>query len=133
VVPGAGRRALAALALVLASGACGAAGGGPSSGGPSPTPVQVLTEADSGRTVALAVGQTAALHLANRYTWSEPQATGGAVRVARGDTTGAYHEWTVTAVARGTATVTSGGRVACSPGVICPGAILAFALTVTVT
>ncbi|HXM58097.1 MAG TPA: hypothetical protein VOB72_22050 [Candidatus Dormibacteraeota bacterium] len=123
--------ALAALSLVLA--ACGAAGGSPSPGGPSPTPVQVLTEADSGRTVALAVGQTAALRLSNRYTWSDPQATGGAVRVTRGDATAAYHEWTISAAARGTATVTSGGRVACSPGAVCPGAILAFTLTVTVT
>lgn len=124
--------ALGAL-LLGGCGGCGAAGGAPPSGGASPTPSQILTEADTGTTVSLAVGETAALRLSSGYTWSDPQVSGGAVRVAARPVTAAYHEWTVTAVARGTATVMSGGRVACSPGDVCPGAIRAFILTVTVT
>jgi len=132
-----GRR-LGLLALVaglaaLGLGACGAAGGAAPSGGASPTPSQVLTDADSGKVVSLAVGESVALRLSSRYTWSAPQATGGAVRVAAGASAASYHEWIVTAVARGSATVTSGGRVACSPGDVCPGAILAFSLAITVS
>lgn len=130
--PRLGTVALVAL-LAIALGACGAAGGAAPSGGASPTPSRVLTEADSGMVVSLAVGESVALRLSNRYTWSQPQATGGAVRVAAGAPAAAYHEWIVTAVARGSATVTSGGRVACSPGDVCPGAILAFSLAITVS
>lgn len=95
----------------------------------------VLTEADSGRTVPLAVGEVAALRLSSRSTWSEPQAAGGSVRVtpAAAPSGAAYREWTLTAVARGVATVTSGGRPACTPGTVCPGVILAFSVTIDVT
>jgi hypothetical protein len=95
----------------------------------------VLTEADSGRTVPLVVGEAAALRLSNRYTWSEPQVSGGAVRlVGAASPSGAgYREWTITAVARGGATVTSGGRPTCTPGTVCPAAILAFTVTIDVT
>ncbi len=124
---------LALLVLALALGACGAAAGPGAQASPSPSPVQVVTEADSGQTISLAVGQTADLRLSNRYTWSAPQVSGGAVRVAGGAAAADYHEWTLTAVARGTATVTSGGRVACSPGDVCPGAVRAFSVTVAVT
>ena len=95
----------------------------------------MLTEADSGRTVPLAVGEVAALRLSGRYTWSEPQAAGGAVRVTAAvvPSGAGYREWSLTAVARGAAAVTSGGRPACTPGTVCPGAILAFTVTIDVT
>ena len=124
-----GAAALGAL-VAVALGGCGAAGGAAPPGGASPTPTQVLTDADSGTAITLAVGQRAELRLSTRYT--EPQASGGAVRVAAGDSTAAYRVWTITAVGRGTATVTSGGKIPCSPGDVCPGAIRAFTLAVTV-
>jgi hypothetical protein len=129
----------AALALLAAG--CGAASpGGPTaaSGGagqPGATPSVILTMADSGRAVRLATGQTAALRLPDRDTWSDPQASGDAVRVTRGrdDHAAGYDEWIVVAARPGTATITSQGRLACPTGTICPGPIIAFSVTVAVS
>ncbi|HSR24847.1 MAG TPA: hypothetical protein VLW53_14935, partial [Candidatus Eisenbacteria bacterium] len=61
--------------------------------------------------------------------------SGGAMRLAAAASPSAagYREWTITAVARGAATVTTAGRPACTPGAICPGAIQAFMVTFDVT
>ena len=123
-----------AAALAAVAG-CGSVGPARPPGGPGATPAVVLTEADSGRTVPLSVGEQAALRLSSSHTWSEPQVSGGAVRLAAaaGPSAAGYREWTITAVARGAATVTAAGRPSCPPGAICPGAILAFTVTLDVT
>jgi hypothetical protein len=129
-----GAAAALAAAAALLFGGCGAAA--PTSGPPSPTasPSVYYTEADSGQTVHLFVGEVAGLRLSDHYTWSDPRSSGALLRVARatGPPAAGYHEWTITGVGRGTAAVTSAGRIACSPGAVCPGAILAFRLTVLV-
>jgi predicted secreted protein len=126
---------MAVVAVAAALGACGAVAGPARPGGPTATPSQVVTEADSGKTISLAVGQTAALRLPSRYEWSDPRVSGDAVRVSAGAgaPAAAYREWTIGAVARGTVTVTAAGRPRCTPGDICPGAILAFSIIVSVT
>jgi hypothetical protein len=118
--------AAALLAIFLAG--CGAAR-------PAATPSTFVTEADSGRMLHLSMGQAAALRLSHRYAWSEPRADGNAVRIVRsaGVRSTAYDEWTISAVGLGTATITSSGRPACTPGSICPAVILGFSLTVVVT
>lgn len=124
--------ALAAALLAICLASCGAA---PPAARPGATPSTVVTEADSGRTVHLSVGQAAALRLSHRYAWSEPRADGNAVRIVRsaGVRSTAYDEWTISAVGQGATTITSSGRPACTPGSICPGFILAFSLTFVVT
>lgn len=118
--------------LLAACGASGAIGGPPP---PGATPVAVLTEADSGRTVRMAVGDRAVLHLGGAFTWSPPRSSGGAVRLgpAPGPTSGGEEVWTISAAAAGTATVTATGRPPCASGTICPQIVRAFTLTVVVT
>jgi len=130
--PRAAASLLAALALALAVGACGAAAPGAR---PSATPSTIITDVDSGRTVQLAVGEVAALRLADRATWSEPRVAGGAVRVTHSghDRAAGYDEWLIVATGRGTATLTSAGRVACAPGGACPDVLVAFSISVAVT
>ncbi len=103
--------------------------------GPTATPAAVVTDADTGSTVQLAVGQQAALRLGGRLTWSEPQVSGGAVRLTPVDEVReqGYREWTISAAGRGTAKITSTGRPACSPGEMCPAVVQLFSVTVVVT
>ena len=130
-MPSASAPAVAVVALLLVGLAgCGGAPGRPGDAGSTAAPAAVVTEADSGRSVHLAVGQTAALRLSARYEWSEPRASGSTVRI---DRTAAAGEWTVAAVHRGTSDITSAGRPACSPGSACPAVVLAFSVTVVVT
>jgi hypothetical protein len=126
--------ALAAVLAVMLQ-ACGAAAPQGGVAAPTATPSIVVTEADSGRTVPLPTGDVAALHLSDRYTWTEPEVRGGAVHVSHvRDVPGAgYQQWTVMATGRGTATITSAGRLRCTPGDLCPGAIRAFSVTIVVT
>jgi hypothetical protein len=125
----------AALAAAALGAACGALAPGPPAVTPTPAPAAVVTEGDNGHTVLLAVGQHAALRLDNRSTWSEPQVSGSAVRIAPAPTHqgAAYREWTVSAAARGRATIVSEARPRCSPGLMCPGAIVAYSVTFEVT
>lgn len=128
-------RALAAAVAVALLGACGAAGSTSGPGAANPTPTAVLTEADGGKSVQLHVGDRAALRLTSTYVWTSPTSSGGAVRVTpvegAGDPT--FREWTIEAVARGTATVTAEGRPTCSPGTMCTQVIRDLAITVVVT
>ena len=93
----------------------------------------MITQADSGRTVPLPAGQDGLLQLSSAYTWSEPQASGGAVRLAPAGTARGARQWVVAATGRGTARVTAQGRPACSPGQLCSALVLAFSVTIAVS
>jgi hypothetical protein len=95
----------------------------------------VITQADSGQTVTLALGSTAQLRLPTALRWSAPVASGHAVTLTAAPVAASlgYSEWIVTAAAAGSATVTSGGAPICSPGMACPQFVEQFTVTVTVT
>jgi hypothetical protein len=129
-----GRLVLGATAVVLLVG-CGAAGGASTASSPSVGPSAVLTDADAGRTVTLAVGQEAVLRLSGQRLWTDPQAGGGVVRLTPRAfvRNPGYREWVITPLGRGTATITASGRPLCSPGQICPALVMAYTITVVVT
>lgn len=118
--------------LLVACGASGSIGGSPPAGA---TPVAVLTEADSGRTLRMGVGDRAVLQLGGAFMWSAPQSSGGTVRLvpAPGPTGAGAGVWTISAAAAGTVTVTATGRPPCASGAICPQIVRAFTLTVVVS
>ena len=130
---GAAARLIGVAAIALAAASCGAVPAAPATSGGTPGPV--LTEADSGRTVSLPAGGRATLRLSDRHVWSEPRISGGAIRLtpAAPAAGSGQREWEISASGRGSATITAEGRPACTPGQLCPGAVLAFSLTVVVT
>ena len=77
---------------------------------------QVLTEADSGATIALPTGGETSLRLSSDWVWSEPVVDGDAVQLAIVNylQDPGFYEWVVTAVAPGEATITSSGKAACA-------------------
>jgi hypothetical protein len=93
-----------------------------------------MTEADSGRVYALTTGDKPHLRLSNRYVWEEPRVTGPVtltpVEYFRDP---GYREWVISFDRPGQATIKSSGRPACTPGSVCPGAILAFTVTMVAT
>jgi hypothetical protein len=92
----------------------------------APAP-STITEADSGRSFALARGASASLRLSGTYAWSEPAVRGDAVRLDRVDyfQDPGFSEWTVVAERAGTATITARGTPA-------GGAPLRFDVEITV-
>ncbi len=142
-------RTLATLLTVLALAGCGRAAG-PAAGTPasSPSPVPsvsvapastLITEADSGRTVALAVGATleVALRAVPGWTaWTGLRSSDASVlqpvvdtraAAARGVTIGGFR-----ALAPGHAQLTAASGVACSPGTACPALARAWTVSVVV-
>jgi predicted secreted protein len=77
---------------------------------------QVLTEADSGATIALPTGGETSLRLSSDWVWSEPIVDGDAVQLAIVNylQDPGFYEWVVTAMAPGEATITSSGTAACA-------------------
>ena len=77
---------------------------------------QVLTEADSGATVALPTGGETSLRLSSDWVWSEPVVDGDAVSLAVVNyiQDPGFSEWVVTAVEPGEATIASSGTAACA-------------------
>src|SRR5258708_27968293 len=121
------RPLLLVLAALLLAG-CGAVASRPGGAAPSPSPAVVLTEKDGGSTVQLTTGTQARLQLTNRYRWSDPRVTGGAVTlspVAHAQDPG-YREWAISIRGPGNATITAAGSPVCSPGTACPMLVLAF-------
>jgi hypothetical protein len=95
----------------------------------------VITQAYSGQSVTLTLGSSAELRLPTALRWSAPVASGHAVTLSAAPVAASlgYAEWIVTAVAAGSATITSGGAPICSPGMACPQFAEQFTVTVTVT
>jgi hypothetical protein len=85
---------------------------------PSSTAPQRITEADRGRSFALALGSETSLRLSGRYEWSEPAVRGEAVRLTRVDylQDPGFSEWMVLAVQPGTATIAARGTPAGTSG-----------------
>jgi predicted secreted protein len=77
---------------------------------------QVLTEVDSGATIALPTGGETSLRLSSDWVWSEPVVDGDAVQLAPVNylQDPGFSEWVVTAVGPGEATITSSGTAACA-------------------
>jgi predicted secreted protein len=77
---------------------------------------QVLTEADSGATIALPTGGETSLRLSSDWVWSEPVVDGDAVQLAVVNyiQDPGFSEWVVTAVEPGEATISSSGTAACA-------------------
>jgi predicted secreted protein len=98
------------------------AGGGADGAGTAPPPVGILTEADDGTRVQLAVGEERPLQLTGLWTWDEPAVAGAGVALSPVDylMDPGYREWMVTAVAAGTATITATGEPACGDESVCP-------------
>jgi hypothetical protein len=95
----------------------------------------VITQADSGQSVALALGSSAELRLPTTLRWSAPVVGGHAVTLTAAPVAASlgYAQWTVKAVAAGSARISSGGAPICSPGMACPQFVEEFTVTVTVT
>jgi len=90
-----------------------------------------ITQAQSGRTFRLRVGSSATLHLADTWVWSAPRLSSRAVALTpimyfRDP---GFTAWDVRARARGTATIRSVGKPACSP---CGLATRLFHVTIVV-
>lgn len=94
----------------------------------------VLTEADSGATIALPTGGETSLRLSSDWVWSEPVVDGDAVQLATVNylQDPGFSEWVVTAVAPGEATITSSGTAACVGQDGCAGGPQDFQVTITV-
>jgi predicted secreted protein len=77
---------------------------------------QVLTEADSGATIALPTGGETSLRLSSGWVWEEPVVDGDAVQLAVVNYVQdpGFSEWVVMAVAPGEATIASSGVAACA-------------------
>jgi hypothetical protein len=75
--------------------------------GPKP-----LTQADSGRTVALARRGDRTLRLSDRWTWSEPVVSSAAVRLDPDNyfSDPGFTEWTIVPLKSGTATIRATAR-----------------------
>lgn len=125
------RAAPALLAVTL----CGCGGSAAPTTSATASPSLLLTQRDSGRTVAMAVGDHIAISLpGGQRVWNTPSVSSASVRVTRvlpdaGDST--TNIWDVAAQSPGSAQITITGTVQCSAGVACPQ--LAFAYTVTIT
>jgi hypothetical protein len=90
-----------------------------------------ITQANSGKTVHVAKGEHATLRLSNRWRWSEPRVSSGAVELTPVEyfIDPGFREWTIEARKRGRATIRSLGRPRCST---CARATRNFVLTVVV-
>jgi predicted secreted protein len=75
-----------------------------------------ITQASSGKTFHLAKGQSATLRLSERWRWSEPSVSSGAVALIAVEYTvdPGFKEWKIRARRRGVATIRSYGRPNCS-------------------
>jgi hypothetical protein len=134
LVSGSRRPLLLVLAALLLAG-CGAVASRPGGAAPSPSPAVVLTERDGGRTVQLSTGTQARLQLTNRYRWTDPRVTGGAVTlspVGHAQDPG-YREWAISINGPGTATIMAAGSPVCSPGTACPMLVLEFSIKLVLT
>jgi len=119
------RTALLALVLLPLAACGGDEASGPaeepaaSTSQPVPPPrqsPQVLTEADSGATIALPTGGETSLRLSSDWVWEEPVVDGDAVQLVPVNylRDPGFSEWIVMAVAPGEATITSSGTAACA-------------------
>ena len=90
-----------------------------------------LTQAASGKTVRVAKGENATLRLSNRWHWSEPRVSSGAVELTPVEylLDPGFREWTIEARRLGRVTIRSVGRPSCSA---CALATRRFVLTVVV-
>lgn len=81
-----------------------------------------VTEADSGSTVTVAVGQELPLRLGSDWSWDEPQADGAAVSLTRVDylVDPGYVEWLIVGEQAGTAKIITTGAPACGDEAQCP-------------
>jgi hypothetical protein len=123
------RTALAFLVIGCIGGCALAAKEGPmSSDTPSSTSnsrssqepsVTVLTEADSGRSVGMRVGDEVLLRLSHNLTWSDPTVEGNGVELAPVDylVDPGFTEWRISATGPGIAVVTVAGTFPDSPTV----------------
>jgi predicted secreted protein len=84
--------------------------------------VTVLTEADSGRTIDMRIGEEVLLRLSHNHTWSEPNADGQGVELAPVDylVDPGFTEWRISATGAGTAVVTTSGTPECGESLPCP-------------
>lgn len=76
---------------------------------------RVLTLADNGKTVPLAVGQSLSVRLGGPWLWTEPVVDGGAIDVAQVNflVDPGYSEWTVQGLQAGRATLQINGEANC--------------------
>lgn len=83
----------------------------PSGSAPDRATPSVLTDQDTGETVALRTGDSVALRLSSDLVWESPDVDGAAVTLTPVDyfTDPGFQEWIVTGVAAGEATVRTAG------------------------
>lgn len=88
---------------------------------PDPAP-DVITEADDGRAISLAVGDEVPLQLDSAWFWDQPSVDGDAVELVQVDyfTDPGFMEWIVTAVRPGDAVVSATGEPNCDDESRCP-------------
>jgi len=75
----------------------------------------VLTLADNGKTVVLAIGETVSVRLGGPWLWHDPAVDGGALDVAQVDflVDPGYSEWAVRGAHAGRATLQILGKANC--------------------
>jgi hypothetical protein len=90
-----------------------------------------ITQDASGKTVRVAKGESATLRLSNRWHWSEPRLSSGAVELTPVEyfVNPGFREWTIEGRKLGRVTIRSLGRPSCSG---CARATRHFVLTVVV-
>jgi ABC-type transport system substrate-binding protein len=93
---------------------------------------RTITSADSGSTITVVAGTCATLSLNPAFAWSTPVSNSSAVTVTDQETFAPDAIWTLNAVHRGYATITSEGRPICKPGQFCPLFIIEFSVHIRV-
>lgn len=88
---------------------------------PEPAP-ELLTDADDGRVVSLALGTETPLQLDSAWFWDEPAVQGDAIMLTRVDylTDPGFMEWIITAQHPGDAVLTATGEPNCDDVAQCP-------------
>jgi hypothetical protein len=75
-----------------------------------------ITQAQSGKTFRLGVGETARLRLSGNWSWTQPRASSKAIQLTPVDyfADPGFSEWIVGAHASGAFTITSTGKPGCA-------------------
>lgn len=93
---------------------------------------RTITDADNAKTITLMAGRCATLSLNPTFAWSTPVSSSSAVTVTDTETFAPDSIWTLNAIHRGRATISSTGGPICKPGQICPLFVIEFQVHIRV-
>lgn len=93
---------------------------------------RTITNADNLKTITLVAGTCATLSLNPAFAWATPVSSGSAVTVTDTETFAPDSIWTINAIRRGRATISSSGGLICEPGEVCPLILAVFSVHIRV-